>query len=73
MLILAVGVFDVTANALYLVAVHHGLLSIVAVLVSLYPAATVLCALVVLRERLRNWQVAGVVVALAAVVLITAG
>lgn len=72
-LILAVGVFDVTANALYLVAVHHGLLSIVAVLVSLYPAATVLCALVFLRERLRTWQVAGVVVALAAVALITAG
>src|SRR5205807_3785841 len=32
-LIIAVGVFDVTANALYLVAVHHGLPSIVAVLV----------------------------------------
>ena len=73
MLILAVGVFDVTANALYLVAVHHGLLSIVAVLVSLYPAATVLCALVVLRERLRLWQIVGVAVALVAVVLITAG
>lgn len=72
-LILAVGVFDVTANALYLVAVHRGLLSIVAVLVSLYPAATVLCALAVLRERLQTWQIGGVVVALVAVAMITAG
>jgi len=73
LLILAVGVFDITANALYVIAVHHGLLSIVAVLVSLYPAATVLCSLVVLRERLQTWQMVGVAVALAAVVLITAG
>jgi len=67
------GVFDVAANALFLLAVHRGLLSVVAVLVSLYPAATVACSLVFLGERLRLIQAAGVVVALAAVVLITAG
>ena len=71
--IIAAGVFDVTANALYLFAVHGGLLSIVAVLVSLYPVGTVVCSVIVLGERLRAQQVAGVLTALAAVVLITAG
>jgi drug/metabolite transporter (DMT)-like permease len=63
----------VTANALYLLAVHGGLLSIIAVLVSLYPVSTVLCSMVVLGERLRTLQVAGVGAAIVAVVLITAG
>jgi uncharacterized membrane protein len=71
--IIAAGVFDVSANALYLLAVHGGLLSIVAVLVSLYPVSTVLCSMVVLGERLRTAQVVGVGAALVAVVLITAG
>ena len=72
-LMIATGVFDVTANALYVIAVHRGLLSIVAVLVSLYPASTVLCSLVFLGERLRALQVVGVALALGAVALITAG
>ncbi|MBV9099494.1 MAG: EamA family transporter [Candidatus Dormibacteraeota bacterium] len=72
-LLAATGVFDVSANALYLIAVHNGLLSIVAVLVSLYPAATVACSLLFLGERLRALQIASVGVALAAVTLITAG
>jgi uncharacterized membrane protein len=73
LVIVGAGVFDVTANALYLLSVHGGLLSIIAVLVSLYPVATVLCSMIVLGERLRAQQVAGVGIALAAVVLITAG
>jgi drug/metabolite transporter (DMT)-like permease len=71
--IVGAGLFDVTANALYLVAVHAGLLSIVAVLVSLYPASTVLCSMVVLKERLRAAQVAGVATAAVAVVMLTIG
>jgi drug/metabolite transporter (DMT)-like permease len=73
LVIVGAGVLDVTANALYLLAVHGGLLSIVAVLVSLYPVSTVLCSVVVLGERLRTTQLAGVGAALVAVVLITAG
>jgi drug/metabolite transporter (DMT)-like permease len=73
LIIVGAGVLDVTANALYLLAVHGGLLSIVAVLVSLYPVSTVLCSMVVLGERLRTTQFAGVGAALVAVVLITAG
>jgi drug/metabolite transporter (DMT)-like permease len=73
LVIIGAGVFDVTANALYLLSVHGGLLAIVAVLVSLYPVSTVVWSMIVLGERLRPQQVAGVGVALAAVVLITAG
>ena len=73
LVIIGSGVFDVSANALYLLSVHGGLLSIVAVLVSLYPVSTVLCSMIVLGERRRAPQIAGVGVALAAVVLITAG
>ena len=72
-LLIATGVLDVAANALYLIAVHGGLLSIVAVLISLYPAATVVCSMTFLGERLRGRQVAGVIAALIAVVLIAAG
>jgi drug/metabolite transporter (DMT)-like permease len=71
-LILTAGAFDVTANALYVVAVHGGLLSIVAVLVSLYPGATIVCALLLLGERLRPPQMVGVLAALVAVALIAA-
>jgi drug/metabolite transporter (DMT)-like permease len=73
LVIIGAGVLDVSAHALYLLAVHGGLLSIVAVLVSLYPVATVLCSIVGLGERLRPPQLAGVGAALVAVVLITAG
>ncbi|MGH7686620.1 MAG: EamA family transporter [Candidatus Dormibacteria bacterium] len=69
--VIGAGVFDVTANALYLVAVHGGSISIVAVVVSLYPVSTVICSLVFLGERLRIGQMAGVGAAVAAVVLIT--
>lgn len=70
--VIGAGVCDVTANALYLIAVHGGLISVVAVLVSLYPVSTVACSVLFLRERLHARQLAGVLVALAAVVLITA-
>ena len=64
------GVLDVTANALYLLAVRQGMLSVVATLSSLYPASTVLLAYLVLGERLRRVQVTGLAVAAIAVVLI---
>jgi drug/metabolite transporter (DMT)-like permease len=64
------GVTDMSANALYLVATQHGQLAITGVLASLYPASTVLLAQLVLRERLVRTQAAGLVAAVAAVVLI---
>jgi drug/metabolite transporter (DMT)-like permease len=67
------GVLDVLANVLYVLATREGLLSLVSVLSSLYPAATIVLARVVLRERMNRVQVAGVGLAIAGVVLIAAG
>ncbi|HUR06753.1 MAG TPA: DMT family transporter [Nonomuraea sp.] len=69
-IIVAAGVLDMLANVLYLLAKQEGLLSLVAVLVSLYPASTLLLARRVLGERLQAIQVAGVACALGAVALI---
>ncbi|MFG1686689.1 EamA family transporter [Nonomuraea sp. NPDC049269] len=69
-IIVAAGVLDMLANVLYLLAKQEGLLSLVAVLVSLYPASTLLLARQVLGERLHTIQVAGVACALGAVALI---
>jgi drug/metabolite transporter (DMT)-like permease len=68
----AVGVADVTANALFAVASGHGLLALVSVLGSLYPVVTVLLAYALLHERLTMLQRAGVAAALAGVVAISA-
>ena len=62
-----------TANALYAVSTRTGLVSLVAVLGSLYPVATVLLARVVHGERMRRIQNVGVATALVGVVLIGAG
>jgi len=71
--IAAAGLLDITANGIYLLAAREGLLSLVAVLSSLYPASTVLLARVVLRERLTRLQILGLTIATAGVVLIAAG
>ena len=67
------GGLDTAANALFLLATQIGLLSIVSVLGSLYPAATVVLARYVLAERLRPTQKAGMVTAIAAAALLTLG
>lgn len=71
--IVGAGLADVAANVLYLVAVQRGPLSLIATLVSLAPATTVVLAQFVLRERLGVAQRWGVVVALVAVVLLSQG
>ena len=69
----AVGVADVSANALFAFASGHGLLALVAVLGSLYPVVTVLLAHLLLDERLTRAQQAGIAVALTGVCAIAAG
>jgi drug/metabolite transporter (DMT)-like permease len=68
-----IGLLDAGANGLYAWGSTQGLLSVVAVLSSLYPVTTVLLARVVLGERVRRVQEVGVLAALAGVALIAAG
>ncbi|KUI26496.1 hypothetical protein AU195_05670 [Mycobacterium sp. IS-1496] len=67
------GVLDTGANVAMLLALQASLLSLSGVLMSLYPAATVLLAIVVLRERVTRWQALGMALALGAVAMIAAG
>ena len=67
---LAAGVTDFAANLTYVLATHRGLLALVAVISSLYPATTVLLARAVLDERLSRDQGAGLVLAVVSVTLI---
>jgi drug/metabolite transporter (DMT)-like permease len=70
----AVGLLDTGGNTLFAAASSsHGLLSVVSVLASLYPAVTVLLARLVLGERVERSQELGVLVTLAGVILISAG
>jgi drug/metabolite transporter (DMT)-like permease len=67
------GLFDVSANVLFVLAAHSGLLALAAVLTSLYPAATVALAAIVVHERLRPVQWAGVALALGGAAAIASG
>jgi len=71
--LVVIGVFDVGANAAFAVASQSDLLSVTAVLASLYPVVTVLLARQVHGERLVGPQLPGVVLALAGVVLLAGG
>ena len=75
LLVLAViGLLDTGGNTLFAAASSsHGLLSVVSVLASLYPAVTVLLARFELGERVGRSQDVGVLVTLAGVVLISVG
>ncbi|MFC8781750.1 EamA family transporter [Streptomyces nigra] len=68
-----VGLADVAANGTYVVAAHHGPVTVAAVLASLYPVVTALAARGVLRERLAVVQAAGAGLALVGTVLLAAG
>lgn len=71
--LVAIGLLDVTANGLFAAAANEGLVSVVAVVGSLYPVVPILLARVVLHERVQRLQQVGIVIALAGVVLIAAG
>jgi drug/metabolite transporter (DMT)-like permease len=68
-----IGILDTAANVSYAAATTAGLLSVVAVLSSLYPVVTVGLAHRHLGERLAGSQRAGVVLALGGAALISAG
>ena len=64
------GLCALSATVLFLLASGGGLLAVVAVLTSLYPAVTVVLAALVLHERTGRAQKAGLAAAAAAVALI---
>jgi drug/metabolite transporter (DMT)-like permease len=72
-LVVFCGALDVSANVLYVLAAHTGLLALAAVLTSLFPAATVALAAMVLRERLGRVQWIGVALALGGAAAIAGG
>jgi drug/metabolite transporter (DMT)-like permease len=67
------GVLGGVATTAFVLATHHGLLSVSAVLTSLYPAFTVLLAALVLRERVHRPQAWGLGLCGVAVVLVAMG
>lgn len=72
-LALLAGLSDTAANIAMLLALRGSDLSLASVLISLFPAVTVVLAIVVLRERVQRLQVVGMLAAGVAVVMITAG
>lgn len=72
-LVTLAGLTDAGANALLLVAVRHGLLSIVSPVANLYPAVTVLLARGFGHERIGRARLAGLGLAVASLVLIGIG
>lgn len=71
LLVIISGILDAGANGIFQIASQNGMLSIVAVLGSLYPATTAILARFILHEKLHKIQIAGVVLALAAAVTLT--
>jgi drug/metabolite transporter (DMT)-like permease len=71
--LLGLGVVNTSADLLFLLATRRGLLSLVAVITSMYPAVTVALAGIVLRERIAGRQAAGLIAAAVSVALIALG
>ena len=71
--LVAIGALDLAATMLFAAGTREGLTGLVSVIASLYPAATIALAFVVLGERLDRVQVAGAAGVLAGVALIAAG
>lgn len=72
-LLVGIALFDNAANVLFLYATRSGLLTIAAVLSSLYPVVTVVLARFREHEHLARHQQVGLALALAGVVALTLG
>jgi len=68
---IAAGMLDTAGNLFYLRASQVGRLDVAALVCSLYPAGTILLAALVLRERPTQRQVAGIGLALGAVLILS--
>jgi drug/metabolite transporter (DMT)-like permease len=67
------GLLSAAAFVLFLEATRHGFLTVTAVISSLYPAATILLAALVLHERIHRAQAVGLGLCAVAVGLVAAG
>ena len=67
------GILAAAALALFLQSLSHGMLAVSAVIAALYPAATVLLAVTVLREHVHRAQAVGLGLCALAVALVAAG
>lgn len=67
------GSLDMIANVLFLVAIRQELLSLVAVIMAMYPASTISLARIVLHERIGRAQAAGLGFGVVGVTLIVMG
>ena len=65
------SLLDSAGNAFYALSARMGRMDVAAVLGSLYPGSTVLLAWFILKERISPLQMVGILIALAAIVLIT--
>ncbi len=72
-IIAGIGLLDTAANGLFVLASARGYLSIVSVLGSLYPVATILAATFFLHERISRIQRAGVALTLVGIGLVASG
>jgi drug/metabolite transporter (DMT)-like permease len=68
---LIAGALDTLGNVFYVLAARAGRLDIAAMVAALFPAVTILLAALLLRERPSHRQIAGIGVALAAVVMLS--
>ena len=71
LLSITAGVLDTSANGLYLLATHSGMMSIVSVVVAMYPVATVFLAMTLDHERLHKSQGVGLALAVVSLALVS--
>jgi drug/metabolite transporter (DMT)-like permease len=67
------GTVDALASFSFAYALSIGMLSLVAVVSEFYPAVTIILSMVVLRERPRAVQLAGIALAIAGILMISHG
>ncbi len=70
-LIAFIGIFDVAGNVFYILSAQTGRMDIAAVIGSLYPGTTVALAWMLLKEKISASQLAGIALALMAIVMIS--
>jgi len=68
---LVAGVFGGAGYIFFVKALEHGKASVVIPLTALYPAVTAIIALIVLREKISLYQGIGIVLAIAAAILLS--